>query len=393
MTEILTRNETTYNGVLSNEEIDMLLTAVDKKKLIEKKIPTDPFNEIVKLDDRAIQKVMREINCLELSRALKSADYAVMNKMFNNMSKRASRMLKEDMEYMGPVRLRDFTDARKHIFSIIYHLIDTGEINIPEGFPSYNDLVHTYGEFALNYNELRSNGIFTGYDSAYKDINEFTAFLTGRYQPETPYGYSYNEITMCHFFESKENEKILADIEQKNKEQGMGNYQIPNTNIKFINYSICPKCDHVFSFKDLIDYYANPKPDKTFNNRSKQFREDTRVFCHECGTYFLPALVISDGTPKNEVQFLCRVQTANAIEKFYRNTGKTVLSKNKKNLVEKTIEGKTVKAIRNDVSLKELSAKPTLVSNLLQYTPANLALNLIDGTNIKKGDVLYGKWQ
>ena len=50
-------------------------------------------------------------------------------------------------------------------------------------------------------------------------------------------------------------------------------------------------------------------------------------------------------------------------------------------------------AIRNDVSLNEMSVKPTLISNLLQYTPANLVLNLIDGSNVQKGDVLFGAWQ
>jgi hypothetical protein len=229
-------------------------------------------------------------------------------------------------------------------------------------------------------------------DSAFKDIEEFTTFLTKRGKVEEYYG-PFHDITMCRFFESENNGNLLADIEQKNKEQGMGNFQIPNTNIKLINYSICPKCGHVFSFKELTDYYANPKTDTTFKNRAEQYREDTRVFCHECSTCFLPALVIVDGTPKNEVQFLCRTQTVNAIEEFYRNKGKDVLSKKKENVMIREAEGKTLRAIRNDVSLKQLSAKPALVSNLLQYTPANLALNLIDGSNYQKGDVLFGAWQ
>jgi len=58
---------------------------------------------------------------------------------------------------------------------------------------------------------------------------------------------------MCRFFKTKNNENILTDIERINKDQGMGNYKIPNTNIKLINYSICPKCGHVFPFKELID--------------------------------------------------------------------------------------------------------------------------------------------
>jgi len=48
---------------------------------------------------------------------------------------------------------------------------------------------------------------------------------------------------------------------------------------------------------------------------------------------------------------------------------------------------------KGDSELEEMSAKPTFISNLLQYTPANLVLNLIDGSNIQKGDVLFGAWQ
>ena len=64
------------------------------------------------------------------------------------------------------------------------------------------------------------------------------------------------------------------------------------------------------------------------------------------------------------------------------------------NILERKKEnGKAARAVLNDVLLKQLSPKPTLISNLLQYTPANLALNLIDGSNIQKGDVLFGAWQ
>jgi uncharacterized OB-fold protein len=247
---------------------------------------------------------------------------------------------------------------------------------------------------ALSQDEI--NALLAGCGSFhnFKDIEEFTAFLTERRQPEETYGIFSQGITMCRFFESKNNENLLADIEKRNKEQGMGNFQIPKTQIKLINYSICPKCGRIFSFKELIEYYANPRPDSIFRDRAEQYREDTRVLCHECGTYFLPALVIADGTPKNEVQFLCRVQTANAVEAFYRDRGKYVLSAKKENILKREeAGGKTLKAILNDVSLKEMSPKPTLISNLLQYTPANLALNLIDGSNLQKGDVLFGVWQ
>ncbi|MCL2758863.1 MAG: flagellar motor switch protein FliG, partial [Treponema sp.] len=64
----------------------------------------------------------------ELAKALKSVDSEVQDKIFKNMSKRAASMLKEDMEYMGPVRLKDVEEAQQKIVSIIRHLEDTGEI-------------------------------------------------------------------------------------------------------------------------------------------------------------------------------------------------------------------------------------------------------------------------
>jgi len=86
------------------------------------------FEDIVMLDDRATQKLLREVDSQELAKALKSADVKVQNKFFSNMSKRATAILKEDMEYMGPVRLSDVTEAQSKIISIIRHLEDIGEI-------------------------------------------------------------------------------------------------------------------------------------------------------------------------------------------------------------------------------------------------------------------------
>jgi flagellar motor switch protein FliG len=88
------------------------------------------FEDIVLLDDRSIQKVMREVDSQELAKALKSVDTEVQDKIFRNMSKRAAGMLKEDMEYMGPVRLKDVEESQQKIVSIIRHLEDTGEIVI-----------------------------------------------------------------------------------------------------------------------------------------------------------------------------------------------------------------------------------------------------------------------
>jgi hypothetical protein len=76
------------------------------------------------------------------------------------------------------------------------------------------------------------------------------------------------------------------------------------------------------------------------------------------------------------------------IAKFFLADGKQVLTKNKNNILVDSVTG--FKAVKNDVLLSEMEKKPTLIANLLQYTPADLTLNLIDGTNVEKGDVLYG---
>jgi hypothetical protein len=76
-----------------------------------------------------------------------------------------------------------------------------------------------------------------------------------------------------------------------------------------------------------------------------------------------------------------------AIEYFYEKKGIKVLSRNRGNRVHRQ---KRCTGILNDVLLKEMEERPTLITNLLQYTPANLALNLLDGSNVRKGDLLYG---
>ena len=225
---------------------------------------------------------------------------------------------------------------------------------------------------------------------AFDSIEVFEEYLLKRdINKEKPYGIFDNDVSVCRFFSSDKNENILQDIKKKNEEQGFGNIKIPNTNITLLNYSYCSKCKAVFSFKDLIEYYKNPIPDKTFKNRAIQFRNDTRVCCNNCSTFFLPSLIISDGTPKNEVQFLCRVQTIDAIEKYFLNKNIRVLTKNNENIVQKGL----LKGIKNDVLIKDLEEKPTLITNMIQYTPFNLIMNLLDGTNVEKGNLLFDEWK
>jgi flagellar motor switch protein FliG len=86
------------------------------------------FEDIVLLDDKAIQKVLREIDNQELAKALKAVDTEVQEKIFRNMSKRAVALLREDMDFMGPIRLKDVEDSQQKIVNVIRKLEDQGDI-------------------------------------------------------------------------------------------------------------------------------------------------------------------------------------------------------------------------------------------------------------------------
>ena len=91
------------------------------------------FEDILLLDDRAIQRVLRDVANDDLAIALKSANEQVQTAIFNNMSKRLAIMIKEDMDFMGPVRMKDVEEAQQKIVNIIRKLEDAGEIIISRG--------------------------------------------------------------------------------------------------------------------------------------------------------------------------------------------------------------------------------------------------------------------
>jgi flagellar motor switch protein FliG len=88
------------------------------------------FEDIVQLDDRAVQQILREVDMKELATALKAVGPEVQEKVVKNLSERAAGMLKEDMEFMGPVRLRVVEEAQQKIVAVIRRLESAGEIVI-----------------------------------------------------------------------------------------------------------------------------------------------------------------------------------------------------------------------------------------------------------------------
>ena len=91
------------------------------------------FEDIVSLDNRSIQRFLREVDNNDLALALKGSSEDVAQVIFSNMSKRLQEMIKEDMEFMGPVRLHDVEEAQQKIVNIIRRLEDAGEIVIARG--------------------------------------------------------------------------------------------------------------------------------------------------------------------------------------------------------------------------------------------------------------------
>ncbi|QAV32780.1 flagellar motor switch protein FliG [Fervidobacterium changbaicum] len=91
------------------------------------------FEDILKLDDRSVQLVLREVNMQDLAVALKGASEELKQKIFNNMSKRAQQLLKDEIEFMGPVRVKDVEEAQQKIINIIRRLEEAGEIVIARG--------------------------------------------------------------------------------------------------------------------------------------------------------------------------------------------------------------------------------------------------------------------
>jgi flagellar motor switch protein FliG len=91
------------------------------------------FEDIVNVDNRSIQRIIRDIENADLQLALKVASEEVREAIFKNMSKRMSETFREEMEYMGPVRLRDVEEAQTRIVATIRRLEEAGEIIIARG--------------------------------------------------------------------------------------------------------------------------------------------------------------------------------------------------------------------------------------------------------------------
>lgn len=120
-------DRTTEKNIMETLEVDDIELAEEiKKKMFV-------FEDMITLDNRSIQRVLKEVENSELAVALKGAKEEVQDVIFANVSKRLASMIKEDMDFMGPVRVKDVEEAQQKIVNIIRRLEETGEIIIARG--------------------------------------------------------------------------------------------------------------------------------------------------------------------------------------------------------------------------------------------------------------------
>lgn len=135
----------TFQKVGGVETVAEMLNLADRsteKSILESLETTNPelveqirrlmfvFEDILLVNDKGIQSVLKEVDNEELALALKTASEELREKIFKNMSERASQLIKEDMEFMGPVRVADVEGAQQKIVDIVRRLEDAGEVII-----------------------------------------------------------------------------------------------------------------------------------------------------------------------------------------------------------------------------------------------------------------------
>ena len=145
LSSVVTTDFSHAGGVKSLVEVLNYVDRSTEKTIIESLSENNPeiaeevkknmfvFEDIILLDDRAIQMVLKEVDTKELAVALKGVGEATQARIFKNMSERAAAMMKEEMEFMGPVRLRSVEESQQRIVGIIRKLEEAGEIIVARG--------------------------------------------------------------------------------------------------------------------------------------------------------------------------------------------------------------------------------------------------------------------
>ena len=145
LSSLVNQDYTIVGGVDSVVDILNTVDRATEKHIVETLEVEDPeladeirkkmfvFEDILLLDDRSIQRVLREVENNDLAMACKTANEQVQDAIFRNLSSRLSTMIKEDMEFMGPVRMKDVEEAQQKIVNTIRRLEDARDIVISRG--------------------------------------------------------------------------------------------------------------------------------------------------------------------------------------------------------------------------------------------------------------------
>jgi flagellar motor switch protein FliG len=98
------------------------------------------FEDIIRVDDRGIQRILKEVEQRDLAFAMKAASAEVAGKIFKNMSERAGSLLREEIGYLGPIRLKDVEEAQRRIVDVVRRCEESGEV-IVQGRGGKEDVV------------------------------------------------------------------------------------------------------------------------------------------------------------------------------------------------------------------------------------------------------------
>ena len=152
LSNMLVASSEKMGGIPTVAEILNLADRATEKTIMEGLETEDPdlveqirrlmfvFEDVMLVDDKGIQSVLKEVDNEELSLALRTASEELKDKIFGNMSERAASLIKEDMEFMGPVKVSDVEGAQQRIVDIVRRLEEAGEIII-QGRGGDSDLV------------------------------------------------------------------------------------------------------------------------------------------------------------------------------------------------------------------------------------------------------------
>jgi flagellar motor switch protein FliG len=132
-----------FNALDRNTETKFMEALEERNKESAERVKSliFTFEDLIRIGSQGVQVLLRNIDKEKLAVALKSSSDSIKDLFFNNMSVRSGKIIKEDMESMGPVRLRDFEEAQQYIVSTTKDLANAGEIVISEGRES-DELVY-----------------------------------------------------------------------------------------------------------------------------------------------------------------------------------------------------------------------------------------------------------